>query len=76
MDVKSWKKDSNLSSLKKEFSKETKIVKKTKKKLLEARSTWEKQNMCGRNKVYVEEQMGKLKMSCMKYRWLRLLLWC
>lgn len=47
-----------------------------KKKLLEARSTWEKQNMCGRNKVYVEEQMGKLKMSCMKYRWLRLLLWC
>ena len=64
--MKSWKKDLS-SSLKKEFSKETKIVKKikafirSKVHVEKTKYVWKKQSKCGKSKVCVEEHTGKLR---------------
>lgn len=69
--MKSWKKDSNLSSLKKEFSKETKIVKKTKKKKIirskvhvgKAKYVWKKQSICGRANGQAQNELHEIQMA-------------
>lgn len=68
--MKSWKKDSNLSSLKKEFSKETKIVKKTKKKIIrskvhvgKAKYVWKKQSICGRANGQAQNELHEIQMA-------------